>query len=423
MAKSATLLAVACLVGTASSRSVAPAPSSTAPAEAEPAKKTERGGRLSTPVVIGGVGGVALLAIPPARRAVVSGIQKLLNRDGALGEPPPSYRRSKAAEAAADGGGDDGAAPASESESASGMPSTSRPGQQEAEQFALTPERLATIAELNPKLEQIGPQLMTVPVFTAAVGNGTSPLTVPTDNGRKLAYFFTERSDAEAFLRAVRSNSGVELDAQVIGVSLADIVHAYSLPAAVEANETYVLIPTMAEVAAARHLLHLAGKEEPDPSVLGPGTGLIPVFWSEHLAVQTASGKQRKVLFLRLGDLHTMWQNLSDARKASGELDELPDGPTVMVSSLQMMAGILTDANKTDEVMFLPSSNALRQAQEHGDLPDVLRRGGAAAAGGGGGGAPLDSGGAATEANLGDELGDGGFGEADDDDDEAGGYV
>ena len=42
---------------------------------------------------------------------------------------------------------------------------------------------------------------------------------------------------------------------------------------------------------------------------------------------------------------------------------------------------------------------------------------------GGGGGPPLDSGGAATEANLGDELGDGGFGEADDDDDEAGGYV
>ena len=34
---------------------------------------------------------------------------------------------------------------------------------------------------------------------------------------------------------------------------------------------------------------------EVDPSVLGPGTGLIPVFWSEALAVQTSSGKQRKV--------------------------------------------------------------------------------------------------------------------------------
>ena len=56
-------------------------------------------------------------------------------------------------------------------------------------------------------------------------------------------------------------------------------------------------LQTMAEVAAARQLIRAAGKGDDlaDPAVLGPGSGLLPVFWSEALAVQSAGGKQRKV--------------------------------------------------------------------------------------------------------------------------------
>ena len=110
------------------------------------------------------------------------------------------------------------------------------------------------------------------------------------------AYFFTEQADAQAFLKAVRENAGVELQAQVIGVSLADIIHAYSSEDAKEAKESFVLIPTMSEVAAARHILRESGKSANDPSILGPTSGLVPIFWSESLAVQSAGGKQRKVL-------------------------------------------------------------------------------------------------------------------------------
>ena len=137
--------------------------------------------------------------------------------------------------------------------------------------------------------------LGSVPVFTAAVGNGTSPLTVPAEDGRKLAYFFTEHADADAFLRAVKANAG-DLNAAIIGVSLADIIKAYSSAEAKAARETFVVIPTMAEVAAARQLMRASGKKDAtDMTELGPGSGLIPVFWSEALAVQSAGGKQRKV--------------------------------------------------------------------------------------------------------------------------------
>ena len=119
-----------------------------------------------------------------------------------------------------------------------------------------------------------------MPVFTAAVGNGTSPLTVPAEDGRKLAYFFTEHADAAAFLRAVKANAGADLgaefNAQVIGVSLADIIKAYSSPEAKGARETFVLIPTMAEVAAARQLMRAAGNAAAaDGAELGPGSGLV----------------------------------------------------------------------------------------------------------------------------------------------------
>ena len=93
----------------------------------------------------------------------------------------------------------------------------------------------------------------------------------------------------------VVEHTGAKIEAQVIGVSLSDIIKAYSNPAAVAARESFVLIPTMAEVGAARHLLKARGAPEPGPNQLSPANGLVPIFWSELLAVQTAGGKQRKV--------------------------------------------------------------------------------------------------------------------------------
>ena len=238
----------------------------------------------------------------------------------------------------------------------------------DAEKFALTPDKLGAIADLNERLEAIAPMLAPVPVFTAAVGNGTSPLTVPTEDGRKLAYFFVEKADAVAFLDAIQRTAKVDIDAKIIGASLSDIIKAYSAPDAKNAKETFVLIPTMAEVAAARQLMRAAGKDPTAPELVdkaGPHSGLVPVFWSESLAVQTAGGQQRKILFFRMGDLSHMWKNLSSARQEAGEMgDEMPSGPTVQVSDLQTMAGLLVEANKTDDVMFLPSSKAIREVQQ-----------------------------------------------------------
>jgi len=249
------------------------------------------------------------------------------------------------------------------SDQAAPAPADAVAADDEGEKFALTPERLSQIASLNPQLEKVAGQLAAVPVFTAAVNNGSSPLTVPGEDGQKLAYFFTESADAESFLAAVREHAGSSLQAQVIGVSLADIVSAYGNPAAVAAKETFVLIPTMTEVGAARQLLKAKGASA--DSGVGPGNGLVPIFWSDLLAVQSAAGKQRKVLFFRLGDLQAMWQNLTEAREAAGE--ELPEVvPDVQVSSLQAMASILHETNKTEDVVFLPSSSALRRAQQGG---------------------------------------------------------
>jgi len=121
----------------------------------------------------------------------------------------------------------------------------------------------------------------------------------------------------------------------------------------------------MAEVTVARRLMEVSKQDsaDEDPDKLGPGNGLVPIFWSDALAVQTAGGKQRKVLFFRFGDLQEMWTRLAEARKERGELEDLPDGPTVQVSSLQAMAALLTASNKMDDIMFLPSSTALRRAQ------------------------------------------------------------
>jgi hypothetical protein len=293
----------------------------------------------------------------------VSGaVQRLLDRDGMGGARPPK-RSAPAADAAARAdAASAGAAPAGAAAERSPQSVDTEAVINEAKQFQLTPEKLGAIAELNDRLEAIGPMLAAVPVFTAAVGNGTSPLTVPSEDGRKLAYFFMEHADAEAFLGAVRENIGVSLEASVIGVSLADIIRAYSTPEAREAKESYVVIPTMAEVVASRHIMRQAGKAA-DAAELGPGSGLVPVFWSEALAVQSAGGKQRKVLFFKLRDLQQMWTRLADARKEKGEIEQMPDGPTVQVSDLQTMSGLLVAANKTDDAMFMPSSSAMKYAQ------------------------------------------------------------
>ena len=75
--------------------------------------------------------------------------------------------------------------------------------------------------------------------------------------GDRLALFVALVS--KAFLRAVRQSAGLELNAQIIGLSLADIIRAYSTREAKAAREAFVLIPTMSEVAAARQLMRAAG--------------------------------------------------------------------------------------------------------------------------------------------------------------------
>jgi len=354
-------------LATAVSRSVPASPE----VDASPQRKSKLPAVLSAGI---GLGGIVVGSVPGARRAV----RKLIGQEALdLGKPPSRASSSTASSQQSDGSDSDVV------DSPAAKPKPVQSDASDAQRFTLTPDKLATISDFNPQLEEIVGSLDSVPVFTAAVGNGTSPLTVPADNGRKLAYFFTEHADAEAFLGAVRENIGAELQAQVIGVSLSDIVRAYSSTEAKEAKETFVLIPTMAEVAVARRLIVAAKAEtadttedtEDDLAKLGPGNGLVPIFWSDALAVQTAGGKQRKVLFFRFGDLQQMWKGLADARKESGELDDLPEGPTVQVSSLQSMAGLLASANKTDDVMFLPSSSALRRAQA-GRQPEASGGGG-----------------------------------------------
>ena len=408
---------------------------SSALADAPAAGTRDKAQKNPLPRMLGGLGlvGAIVGAVPPCRRAV----RGFLGADDGLEgvvpprSPPVSSRQGSEAPATPDSSVED-----------TGVKSSPV----EREKFSLTPDKLGTISDLNPQLEKMGAELASVPVFTAAVGNGTSPLTVPTED-RKLAYFFTERADAEAFLDAVRANTGADIKAQVIGVSLADIIRAYSSPAAKEAKEvsalptpdlreihpsarmhedawprlrirtpqtircshlitarrlprcaqSFVLIPTMPEVAAARELMRRAGKPA-DPAELSAATGLVPLFWAEELAVQSAAGKQRKVLFFRLADLQTMWQSLVDARREQGELEELPDGPKVRVSDLQTMSELLVAANKTDEIMFMPSSEALKYAQggrqAAGAKPAGSRGGGlprSAAAAGDGEGADDDT--------------------------------
>ena len=115
-----------------------------------------------------------------------------------------------------------------------------------------------------------------------------------------------------------------------------------------------------------------------------------------------------QVLFFRVGDLQHMWRNLSEARKQAGEdadeQGELPAGPVVQVSDLQSMARLLIDTNKTDDVMFLPSSAALRAAQGQGIETAKARAVGAGAASGAD--AATDAGGSAEDASADGEEGE-----------------
>ena len=147
-----------CLMSAARGGGVtAPTPAASAPA----APPERRSGSLLRFAATGlGGAGVVISAVPAARRSVL----RLFGREQ---EPHLS-----------------GSEPAPEAKGPA--PSPPPPTTGEGERFALTPDRLADIASLNPRLEAISEALTQVPVFTAAVGNGTSPLTVPTEDGRKL---------------------------------------------------------------------------------------------------------------------------------------------------------------------------------------------------------------------------------------------
>lgn len=165
---------VVLMIIAATSADVAPTAveSSTVPA-------VRRGRRPALPLVASGLLGSSAL-VPSCRRAV----RRLFDRSGAKDAAPidDSAVSSSVDDAAADRADVASPSPSESAAASAGQPSPTA----EAERFALTPDKLATIAELNPRLEAISPLLAAVPVFTAAVGNGTSPLTVPTEGGRKV---------------------------------------------------------------------------------------------------------------------------------------------------------------------------------------------------------------------------------------------
>lgn len=242
--------------------------------------------------------------------------------------------------------------------------------------FSLSPERLTVISELNSRLEPLADHLATVPIFTVTLGGKTSPLTVPGPDGQKLAYFFFEAADAAAFLRAVVDQTGMKMEAGVVGLRLSEVVRAYGSETAAAAKETFVLIPMMSEVAMARKLvkqrelaLEASGQPVPerDDDKLDATNGLVPVFWSESLAVQTAAGKRRKLLFFREVDLQMMWANLTATRKQADPDDadtaSLPTYPTVQVSDLSTVSLAMVEANATEAFVFRPSSMALLDVQ------------------------------------------------------------
>lgn len=142
--------------------------------------------------------------------------------------------------------------------------------------------------------------------------------------------------DAELFKRRLQERSP-EVQLQVAALSLAQVIAAYSSDEVkgAEARERFVLIPTMSAVSDALELmpvrlprrrslriiplcgsrwnqlahcpchpscfpsLRLRAQEPPPPERLSAASGLVPVFHVPSLLAQSASGKQRKILFFR----------------------------------------------------------------------------------------------------------------------------
>lgn len=163
-----TLLAIALAATTAAEVGTA--------AEAAPARAPSRK-RLP---VVAGLGSAAVLgAVPAVRRSASGLVKRLLNHDDPLaGLKPDDAAPSRPSEA------DGGATTRGPAGGDAAAGSTAVRG----EQFQLTPDRLSSIADMNPQLEEIASDLASVPVFTAAVGNGTSPLTVPAEDGKKVSH-------------------------------------------------------------------------------------------------------------------------------------------------------------------------------------------------------------------------------------------
>jgi len=222
------------------------------------------------------------------------------------------------------------------------------------EQLTLSPERLAQIGKLSEVLTPIAEELGMVPAFTVTVGNTSAPLTIPQADGERLAYFFVEYMDAELFKRRLQSRSP-DVQLQVAALSLAQVISAYSSEEVkgAEVRERFVLIPTMSAVSDALELM----QEPPPPDRLSAASGLVPIFHIPSLLAQSASGKQRKILFFRKSDALNTYKNIS---LSQGD-PEMPSEPeSVLVSDLHTIAASLVATNSTDDVIFAPSSTALR---------------------------------------------------------------
>eukprot|EP00967_Tisochrysis_lutea_P043415 scaffold52454_cov27-Tisochrysis_lutea.AAC.1 len=184
--------------------------------------------------------------------------------------------------------------------------------------------------------------------------------------------------DAELFKRRLQSRSP-DVQLQVAALSLAQVISAYSSEEVkgAEVRERFVLIPTMSAVSDALELM----QEPPPPDRLSAASGLVPIFHIPSLLAQSASGKQRKILFFRkvrqqsddggpYAILHGVYRCdclQSDALNTYKNISlsqgdpEMPSEPeSVLVSDLHTIAASLVATNSTDDVIFAPSSTALR---------------------------------------------------------------
>lgn len=327
-------------------------------------------------------GGAAAFAIPGTRRAVSGLLRRIRGADDLMADDLDDLATDErsSSEAAA-------AAEARSERAADG-------GSQGAGQLVLSPERLSVISERSSLLAPMAEQLSVVPVFMVTLNGSTTPLSVRAPEGGRLAYFFLEYTDADFFRKkVVEQKAGME--ASVAALSLADVVRAYSTPAAAEAKENFVAIPTMKAVIAARALLKAKGDDESGwDSKLSAASGLVPVFWIQAMASQTESGKQRKIIFFRPEDALNMWANISVTNAQAEGVDPPTEPPEILVADLQTLCAHLAESDQMDDVVFAPSSAALRifarppaaggaDAGIDGTAEEALAGGGAPSAGGG----------------------------------------